>query len=334
MSTLLSLETTHLLSPAGSAQTHWEGTSSPAPPPRMHAAGPARGSPQSQKVGSPPWGPAPRGNSPLRRPVSISAPTASGALSSPEVPAARTLEPPAGPHLETPRATAASRSPRIPSCGRRRCPRSCRGTRRLRRGSPSAATRETNGSRAPPSPPPRPRCRLRRGGRRGARAGTWLGPTVPKRRSADRGAGASSCLPSPGPGPSRMRRRGAGKSRNLGDKPGIKPRTREDRAGSKGGVGPPCPAPGGSESTSRERSARPRARVPRTCSAGRRDGLGLEGIVGSRGARLVVTVSLLALHQERTRHGGGACFAPHSVGKGPRRLRPRTVTPNSCSAPS
>lgn len=48
----------------------------------------------------------------------------------------------------------------------------------------------------------------------------------------------------------------------------------------------------------------------------------------------MVTVSLLALHEERTRHDGGACFAPHSECQGPGGLRPRTVTPNSCSAPA
>lgn len=72
-------------------------------------------------------------------------------------------------------------------------------------------------------------------------------------------------------------------------------------------------------------AAPPGPRTPRTCSAWRQYILQAEGIVGSRGARLVVTVSLFALNQERTRHGGRARSPLCS--KGPWSLRQPTVSP-------
>lgn len=86
------------------------------------------------------------------------------------VPVAWAPELPTGPYLETQRAMGASRSPQTQSSDRRRCPHSCRGTRRLCRGPRSAAPRGTNGPGAPPSPRLRSRCCLRGGGRTGAQA--------------------------------------------------------------------------------------------------------------------------------------------------------------------
>lgn len=63
----------------------------------------------------------------------------------------------------------------------------------------------------------------------------------------------------------------------------------------------------------------PGPRPPRTCSAWRQYVLQAEGIVRSRGARLVVTVSFFALNQERTRHGGRARSPLLSKGRWSRR---------------
>lgn len=79
-------------------------------------------------------------------------------------------------------------------------------------------------------------------------------------------------------------------------------------------------------------AAPPGPRAPRTCSAWRQHILQAERIVGSRGARLMVTVSLLALDKERTRHDGRARSPLCS--KGPWSRRHPTVTPSSCSAPA
>lgn len=78
-------------------------------------------------------------------------------------------------------------------------------------------------------------------------------------------------------------------------------------------------------------AAPPGPRAPRTCSAWRQHILQAERIVGSRGARLVVTVSLLALDKERTRHDGRARSPLCSKGSWSRRHP--TVTLSSCSAP-
>lgn len=96
----------------------------------------------------------------------------------------------------------------------------------------------------------------------------------------------------------------------------------ETKKAAKEASGSPCPAPlgmvcQGAQSTSLG-AAPPCPRAPRTCSAWRQYILQAEGIVGSRGARLVVTVSLLALDKERTRHGGPArsplrCLEPLSA---------------------
>ena len=230
----------------------------------------------------------------------------------------------------------ASRSPQIPSSDHRRCPHSCRGTRRLYRGPRSAATRGINGPGAPSSPPMRSRYCLRRGGTTGAQAGP---------------DGSEVVLPTPWhpgdllspptwPGTLPDPRARVERPWHLCDKPGL---------GGRGDSGPDCkkqntqqrgrPAspPGswgmvwrGSQPASREQPSPTRA--PRTCSAGRQYVLRLKGVVGSRGSRLVVTVSLLALDKERTRHDGRARSPRRS--KGPWSLCRPNVTRVFCSAPT
>lgn len=183
-SVLLPVETPGFFSPTGQLDAH-ECPQDPTAQGGEADSRPRRSSPGT--AGCSPAGP----HSPQINPLRASLSATPLAFLHPKLcrfPAAPATGPPRGPYLETRRAKAASRSPRTRNWGRRRCPRSCLGTRRLCRGPRPAETRGTNGPGALLSARLRSKCYLGRRVSRGARLSRVEpgGPEVPQTRHGTR----------------------------------------------------------------------------------------------------------------------------------------------------